>query len=247
MLNNLISLAKAAINFFTEVLKDKENRSKIIIILSLVVTLMISISISLSTRQVVLDTMHEQIDSIDSRILNALKSFKAESDSIQLQEEYKAIELQNVMHSKLNGTLNQLGCEYILICQFHNNVSSLGGVQFIKFNVTYNVYKDDITTYIDIRQFQDIPISEYRLVGTIWNYHIKEYDVSELKSIDHKFYEHVQKYAPTVSRVVFEHMSIRDNRDGVIIYMFNNKTSYNLSDINNFTEEISLLMEGKLL
>ena len=173
MLNNLISLAKTAINFFTEVIKDKENRSKIIIILSLVVTLMISISISLSTRQVVLDTMNKQIDSIDSKMLNALKSFKAESDSIQLQEEYKAIELQNVIHSKLSGTLNQLGCDYILICQFHNNVSSLGGVQFIKFNVTYNVYKDDITTYIDTRQFQVIPISEYRLVGTIWKYHIK--------------------------------------------------------------------------
>ena len=46
MLNNLISLAKAAINFFTEVLKDKENRSKIIIILSLVVTLINGSSLS---------------------------------------------------------------------------------------------------------------------------------------------------------------------------------------------------------
>lgn len=245
MISSIIKALKATIDFLVTLYKDQKMGAIAIIIICTLITISINTLSVTYTHTYIQSSLQSFTDSTECRVAKALRDFKNEEDSLRREAEYKSISQQIQVRSYLDGLINRLRCEYIMICQFHNNVESISGCQFIKFDVTFNAYKEDLSTRIDITDYQNIPITEYKLVGTIWDSRTNIFDVPDLQSIDKKFYDLMIKHAPTVDVVVFDHITIDSNRDGVIIYMFNDSALVNTFQLNRYTDNIGVMLSDK--
>lgn len=183
-------------------------------------------------------------DTINNDMIRILDKRDFEKDSIRKVEEERAIGKQSIIKSQLKSYCSELDCEYILTCQLHNNVSSLNGCQFIKFNVTYNVRRKGLPS-IDNDDFKDVDITKYDIIPKVWNEKTSIYSMREIMDVDEVLYSQIRRYGPSVETIVFDHITINDNRDGVIIYMFRKGVTPNLITINNCTAEISGLLQDK--
>lgn len=216
------------------------------------ITLLACITITIGISGLTIKVMDEHIhllvsdlrDTINNDMIKALDKRDFEKDSIRKVEEERAIGKQSIIKSQLISYRSELDCEYILICQLHNNVSSLNGCQFIKFNVTYNVRRKGLPS-IDIDDFKDVDITKYDIIPKVWDKRTSIYSMREIMDVDEVLYSQIRRYGPSVETIVFDHITIKDNRDGVIIYMFKKGVTPNLITINNCTAEISSLLQDK--
>lgn len=210
----------------------------------LIVCAVFSVSISLFTSQLTMNrvdtTMVEFREDMKSDMLNTLVEYENTKDSIRKASELEVINRQALIKSKLKSWLNKLDADYIMVAQFHNNVQSLAGCQFVKFDVTYNIHNKGLSA-IEQDDFQNVSITKYDIIPFLWDHSFTCMTVNELQGMDELLYHQMKKYAPQVKYIAFHHLNIGGNSDGVIIYMFKD-IKPNFSSISDCTTEIGALI-----
>ena len=240
MFDFITKLVSAIFNFLTDFTKRYGKSAATILIVCMISCAGISAITSSITMNKVDMALVEFRDDVRQDMLSTLVKYEADKDSIRKQSELDVINKQSIIKSKLKNWLTRLDADYIMVTQFHNNVQSIAGCQFVKFDVTYNIYKKGLTT-IEQDDFQNVSITKYDIIPFLWDHSFTSMSVNELQEIDELLYHQMKKHAPQVKYIAFHHLNIGGNSDGVIIYMF--KDHYpDFSMISDCTTEMGALI-----
>ena len=239
-ISSLLNIFKSIVEIITNFGKEYGKKFVAILIICACLTVGICLFTSSLTMTKVNNVMVEFREDMRQDMLSTLVEYEYTKDSIRKVSELEVINRQSIIKSKLKGWLNKLDAEYILVAQFHNNVQSIAGCQFVKFDVTYNIHKKGLTC-IEQDDFQNVSITKYDIIPFLWDHNFTSMSVEELEHIDELFYTQLHKYAPHVKYIAFHHLNIGGSSDGVIIYMFKNEYP-NFAPISDCTQEIGALI-----
>lgn len=243
MFSTLLQICSESIHFLVEFTKKNGKPLLTVLILTIIICSVISLTTSQITIKQVDKTLVSFRDTIRGDINTSLIQYDRIKDSLRVTRDLEQINKQTAIKSQLKSYRKDIKCDYLLVAQFHNTVKSIGGCPFIKFSITYNIYREGLPS-IDIEEYQNVSISKFDVVVDSWDNNTSAYNIEEIKHIDNLFYNSLKTYTPTVETVVLKKLYVNGVEDGAVIYMFNKHVVPDLVQIDNYTDLISNLISA---